>query len=101
MGDSSPVPARSTDLEKALVALGRAIRSARREMGMTEGDLALRADVHETYVSFLESGRRNPTWGVIRRISMALGLPLPELARRAEDLEREDEATERPDARRL
>jgi len=88
MGDSSPVPSRSDDLEKALIALGEAIREARREAVLTQEELALRADIHEAYVSFLESGRRNPTWGVVRRISSALGVPLSELARRAEEFER-------------
>lgn len=88
IGDSSSVPSRSDDLEKALIALGEAIREARREAVLTQEELALRADIHEAYVSFLESGRRNPTWGVVRRISLALGVPLSELARRAEEFER-------------
>jgi len=78
---------RTTDLEEVLIALGRAIREARKEAGLTQEELSSLADVHETYVSFLESGRRNPTWGVVRRISIACGLPLPELARRAEEFE--------------
>lgn len=82
------VPSRSEDLEKALIALGEAIREVRNKRGLTQEELALRAEVHETYISFLESGRRNPTWGVIRKISRALDVPLSELARRAEQFER-------------
>lgn len=82
------MPPRSDDLEKALIALGKAIHEVRRERGLTQEELASRAEVHETYISFLESGRRNPTWGVVRRISLALGVPLPEMAQRAEEFER-------------
>jgi transcriptional regulator with XRE-family HTH domain len=82
------VPSRSDDLEKALIALGEAIREARMEAVLTQEELALRAGIHEAYVSFLESGRRNPTWRTVRRISDGLGLPLSELARRAEEFER-------------
>lgn len=55
---------------------------------MTLEELALRADLHVSYISFIERGQRNPTWGTVRRISIALGVPLPELARRAEEFER-------------
>lgn len=55
---------------------------------MTQEELALRVDLDESYISLIERGRRNPTWGTVRRISHALGVPLPELARRAEELER-------------
>lgn len=82
------MPPPSDDLEKALIALGRAIHEARREKKLTQEELALRTDLHETYISVIERGQRNPTWGVVRRISLALGVPLPELARRAEEFER-------------
>jgi transcriptional regulator with XRE-family HTH domain len=82
------VPTLSLDLDKVLLALGRAINEARKEKGLTQEELALRVDLHETYISLIERGRRNPTWGTVRRISLALGVPLPELARRAEELER-------------
>ncbi|HWT89982.1 MAG TPA: helix-turn-helix transcriptional regulator [Solirubrobacterales bacterium] len=71
-----------------MIALGRAIRELRREKRLTQEQLALGADLDESYISFIESGRRNLTWGTVRRISKALGVPLPELARRAEEQER-------------
>lgn len=82
------MPSLSLDLDKVLLALGRAINEARKEKGLTQEELALRVDLHETYISLIERGQRNPTWGTVRRISIALGVPLPELARRAEELER-------------
>jgi transcriptional regulator with XRE-family HTH domain len=83
------VPPHSDDLERALIALGRAIHEARRAKNLTQEELALRTDLHETYISIIERGRRNPTWGVVRRISHAIGISLVDLARRAEELERE------------
>ena len=82
------MPPPSDDLEKALIALGRAIHEARRQKKLTQEELARQTDLHETYISVIERGQRNPTWGVVRRISLALGVPLPELARRAEEFER-------------
>jgi transcriptional regulator with XRE-family HTH domain len=82
------VPSPSLDLDKVLPALGQTIKRVRVEKGMTQEELAQRVDVHETYISLIERGQRNPRWGVVRRISKTLGVPLPELARRAEELER-------------
>lgn len=82
------MPPHSDDLERALIALGRAIHEVRRARNLTQEELALRTDLHETYISIIERGGRNPTWGVVRRISQALDLPLPELARIAEEFER-------------
>ena len=82
------VPSLSFDLDKVLLGLGRAVYEARKEKGLTQEQLAEQVDVHETYISLIERGRRNPRWGVIRRISATLGVPLPDLARKAEELER-------------
>lgn len=70
------------------MGLGRAINEARKKKGMTQEELALQVELHETYISLIESGRRNPTWGVVRRISRALEVPLPDLVERAEELAR-------------
>lgn len=82
------MPSLSLDLDKVLLGLGRAINEARKEKGMTQEELAQGVEVHETYISLIERGQRNPRWGVVRRISRSLGVPLPELARRAEEFER-------------
>lgn len=47
--------------------------------------------MHPTWISHIESGRINPTWGNVRRIASGLGVPLPELARLAEELQRRAE----------
>lgn len=69
------------------VGLGQAIRTLREGAGLTQEELAHAADLHPTWVSHLESGRANPAWGTVRRISAALGMPVSTLAAEAERLE--------------
>ena len=67
--------------------LGRAIRQLRTERGLSQEELGLRAEIHPTWISHLESGRNNPAWGSVRRIAVALDVTLAELAALAEELE--------------
>jgi transcriptional regulator with XRE-family HTH domain len=67
--------------------LGRAIRQLRTERGLSQEELGLRAEIHPTWISHLESGRNNPAWGSVRRIAAALGVRLSELAALAEELD--------------
>lgn len=69
------------------VALGRAIRLRREEVGLTQEASADAADPDPTSVRGLERGVANPTWDVADRVARALGLALHELARRADELE--------------
>jgi transcriptional regulator with XRE-family HTH domain len=69
------------------IGLSKAIRQFRMELHLSQEALGLRADIHPTWISHIESGRVNPTWGNVRRISVGLWVPLPALAERAEDLE--------------
>jgi len=69
------------------VALGRAIRLRREEVGLTQEALADAADLDPTFIRGLERGVANPTWDVADRVSRALGLALHELARNADELE--------------
>ena len=72
------------------VALGRAIRLRREELGLTQEALADFAALDPTSVRGLERGIANPTWDVADRIARALGLALHELARSADELETAD-----------
>jgi transcriptional regulator with XRE-family HTH domain len=71
------------------IGLGKAIRKLRTEKSLSQETLGHRADIHPTWISHIESGRINPTWGNVRRIARGLGVPLSKLATQAEDLERE------------
>ena len=57
--------------------------------------LALAADIHPTYLSSIERGRRNPSWRVLRALASALEIPVADLARRVESAERVREGFER------
>lgn len=71
------------------IGLARAIRQLRTEGQLSQEALGLLADIHPTWISHLESGRVNPTWGNVRRIAQGLSVPLAVLAALAEDLELE------------
>ena len=72
------------------VALGRAIRLRREEIGLTQEALADAADLDPTSIRGVERGVANPTWDVADRIARALGLALHELAHRADEVETPD-----------
>lgn len=60
--------------------LGRALRAVRKAQGLTQEELAGRADLHPTYVSDIERGARNPSWDVVARLAEGLGVPVATLA---------------------
>jgi transcriptional regulator with XRE-family HTH domain len=62
---------------------GAAIRVLRHQQEMTIEDFASKAEIHWTYLSGIENGHRNPSWEVITRLSVALGVDLGEIARLA------------------
>ncbi len=72
------------------IALGRAIRLRREELGLEQQTVALDAGVEPSWISHIESGRQNPAWGTVDRIARALGLSIAQLAQRADELETED-----------
>ena len=52
--------------------LGLNIRRLREERGWSQEEYAERADIHRTYVSDIERGRRNPTITVVERLARPL-----------------------------
>jgi transcriptional regulator with XRE-family HTH domain len=65
--------------------LGEAIKQLREERGMTQEAVALIAGVHPTWVSRIESGTLNPSWGMISRVAKALEVKVSDLAKDAEE----------------
>jgi transcriptional regulator with XRE-family HTH domain len=82
--------------EEPQIGLAQAIRRLRRKRQLSQEALGLDADIHPTWISHIESGRINPTWGNVRRIAQSLAVPLSELAALAEDLELKYEAAPQP-----
>jgi transcriptional regulator with XRE-family HTH domain len=75
--------------EDPQVGLGMAIRQFRHKKKLSQEALGEKAEIHPTWISHIESGRINPTWGNVRRIARGLEIKLAELAEEAEKLERE------------
>ncbi|SLJ81161.1 putative transcriptional regulator [Mycobacteroides abscessus subsp. abscessus] len=75
---ATPVPREQVrmsdeDDPAVLERLGAKIKARREKLGLSQGVLAERAEVHRTYVNQVENGRRNITVGLLARISAALG----------------------------
>lgn len=64
--------------------LGAAIRRLRTERELTIEALASTAGIHWTYLTGIETGKRNPTWKIVGAIAGALEVTIAELAQRAE-----------------
>jgi len=72
------------------VALGRAIRPRREELGISQQDLGLEIGYDQGWVSHIENDRTNPAYGTVDRIARALGWPMSSLVTLAESVETEN-----------
>ncbi len=59
--------------------LAQNLRRLRQAKDWSQEELAHQTDIHRTYVSDLERGRRNPSIDVIERLAKGLGVKLGEL----------------------
>jgi transcriptional regulator with XRE-family HTH domain len=60
--------------------LGRVLKTLREDKGLTQVDLAKRANVERTYIVKLESGnKKNPSLDILKKLAKALGVPVTEL----------------------
>jgi transcriptional regulator with XRE-family HTH domain len=58
---------------------GRAVRKRRRELDLSQEQLAERADLHRNYISDIERGERNLSLENIQKIARSLGMKVSEL----------------------
>lgn len=58
---------------------GKAVRRRRRELDLSQEELAERAELHRTYVSDIERGDRNPSLENVEKLAKALNLKVSEL----------------------
>lgn len=68
------------------VAFGRALRRRRLSASMTQEKLALDAGIERVFVSWLETGRKQPTFTTMVKLASALGCAATDLVREAEAL---------------
>ena len=55
------------------------LRKIRKAKGMSQYALAAKAKVSREYIRLLESGRSDPTVGMLEKLAKALGEPVTEL----------------------
>ena len=67
------------------LAFGKVLRTVRKEVGLTQEQLAHAADIDRTFVSMVERGERQPTVRVIFRLAAALDVPPARLIQLTED----------------
>ena len=61
-----------------ITAFGRHMKQWRRQRGLSQLELAIRADVSQRYVSFIETGRSRPKANVVHKVTEALEVPIRE-----------------------
>lgn len=64
--------------------VGLNVQALRRARGLTQEELGHRAAIHQTYLSGIEQGRRNPSILVLDRLARALKAGLEELVKAPE-----------------
>jgi len=62
--------------------VGLNLQALRKAKGLSQEELAHRADIHQTYLSGVERGRRNPSVMVLARIAAAMDEDIEALTRR-------------------
>lgn len=66
-------------MKNPLEVLGKAIRSRREILGLSQEQLAEKTDFDRTYISMLERGTRNPSLLNLLRLANGLETPISEL----------------------
>jgi transcriptional regulator with XRE-family HTH domain len=69
------------------LALGLAVKRRREELGLTQEQIANNTELHQRWISNVETGKRNPSYGSLRRLAAGLDLTASELLARAEQIE--------------
>lgn len=57
--------------------IGQVIKDSRKEKGIKQGDFSNLCDISQTYLSLIESNRKEPNITTLKIISEKLNIPLP------------------------
>ena len=68
-----------------LNSFGSLITTRRKKLGISQEELASRADLDRTYISGLERGVRNPSLTAIAKVAVGLGIAVEKLVKGLED----------------
>ena len=79
-------------------ALGLAVKHRREELGLTQEQLAndSASGLHQRWISNVENGKRNPSYGSLRRLAAGLDLSTSELLARVEQIEAGHASADKP-----
>jgi len=72
--------------ERVLPTLGRVLRAAREDQGLSQEQLGEETGIHRNYIGGIERGERSPSVETISRLAGALHVSLSDLFARAERL---------------
>jgi len=86
--------------ERMLEAFGAVVCKLRKDLGLTQEDLANRTEFDRTYISMIERGKRNLSFLNICRFAKALGTTASEMLRRTEEAEIKGEGLQKSRGRR-
>ncbi|MGZ8251780.1 MAG: helix-turn-helix domain-containing protein [Methylophilaceae bacterium] len=67
------------EFKKMCSGIGKVICQARKHVGISQEELAHRAEIDRTYISQIERGISNPSLFIIHKVAKALDLPLAQL----------------------
>ncbi len=70
--------------DELLRAFGETVRKRRKELGISQEELAFRADLNRSYIADIERGARNIALTNIGKLAKALGVEIRELFPRDE-----------------
>ena len=62
--------------------VGKNVRTLRLDRGLSQEELADKADIHQTYLSGVEGGKRNPSILILERIAGALAIDVGDFFKR-------------------
>jgi transcriptional regulator with XRE-family HTH domain len=70
--------------DEIMRALSEVVRSRRQQLGFSQEQLSSKADLHRTYISDIEAGKRNLSIKSLHRLAVALNSSMSELVKSAE-----------------
>lgn len=76
MAAAAAIFAATVDIKKQF---GLRVKMLRQMRGLSQEDLAGLCDLHPTYISGIERGKRNVSLENIKAIAMGLGIPIADL----------------------
>jgi len=81
------------------MSVGKNIKIFRINAGLKQKELAAKIGVNESYLSTIEGGKKEPSLSLLKKISLALGVPLSTFF--WEDMENEDQNSSKTKLKRL